>query len=81
MNQTNRRTLRRVLDLRLAQLQATDVQELQTAARETGGLDDVLTVTQLSQVTPQRFAAWQADAEQLLRLSLTPINSQTSAKE
>lgn len=58
------------------------VQDLQTAARETGGLDDVLTVTQLAQVTPQRFAAWQADAEQLLAMPLTPIQSlQTFAKE
>jgi hypothetical protein len=51
-----------------------DVQELQTVARELGAFDDVLTVTALSQVTPHRFAAWQAEADYLL-------DSQTSAKE
>jgi hypothetical protein len=33
-------------------------------------------VTELKQVTPQRFAAWQAEAEQLL-----DMDSQTSATE
>ena len=45
------------------------VQELQIAARELSALSDVLSVTALSQITFDRFSAWQTEAGQLLQTS------------